>query len=477
MRSEKNPGTPEKEKKTERPEDKALLLETEKLSRLLPSYCIPALASSLVTSVYNIVDQLFIGNVLGTVGNAATGVVFPVITLISALSLMCGVGSSNAMNIQRGKGDPEKAARCVGGGFGLMLICALVVTLPMLLWTDELLRLFGCTESVLPYAVDYARIMALSFVFAVIGAAGPFIIRADGAPRFALACIVVGSLSNVFMDGLFIYGLGWGIRGAALATLIAEGIGAGMVFYYMLRRFSACPLSAKAFKPEAGVYGKIAAIGAGPAFNFATQAMVQVILNNALKVYGADTAYGSDICLAVAGVAGKVNTLAVGMVVGLTNGLQPISSYNFGKKNYRRVAEAGKMVVKVVLALGCVIFLCYQLFPGQIVACFGEGAPLSREFAGYYFRIFYLLIPLFGLQSSVAGFFSSQGKVAQSITISLVRQVLFFPPLLILLPKVMGIWGVLWSGPGADLAMAIVAGVLFRRELVKLRKTGDGSLS
>ena len=191
-------------------------------------------------------------------------------------------------------------------------------------------------------------------------------------------------------------------------------------------------------------------------------------MNNALRKYGAQSVYGSDVCLAVAGIAGKVNTFASGIVVGLTNGLQPISSYNFGRGNYGRVAEAAKKVVGTVLVTGFVIFLCYQVFPVQITSLFGEGDELYFAFAAKYFRVFYLLIFLFGLQSSVAGFFSSQGKVKQSITISMVRQVLFFPPLLVILPMFMGLDGVLLSGPLSDLAMAVVAGTLFIKEIRKL---------
>lgn len=443
-------------------------LETEKIGKLLIRFCIPALASNLVTSVYNIVDQIFIGNVLGIVGNAATNVVFPAVTLVSALSLMCGVGSSNAMNLHRGRGNIEEAKKCVGGGLGLMVICGLIVAIPMLLWTKQFLILFGCTETVMPYAMEYARITSLSFVCAIIGAAGPFLIRADGAPNFSLACIVTGSLVNVVLDTVFIFGCGWGIRGAAWATFLAESVSAIMVLWYLRYRFKSFELTLKDFKPDHRLYIKMASIGAGPAFNFATQAMVQIFLNNALRTYGQFSVYGSDICLAVAGIANKVNTLAVAMIVGLTNGLQPISSYNYGRKNYGRVAQASKRVVSVVLALGCLVFLCYQFFPVQITAFFGKGNALYYEFATRFFRIFFLLIALFGLQSSVAGFFSSQGKVKQSITISLVRQVLFFPPLLVLLPKYMGLDGVLWAGPISDFAMAVVAGTLFIREIKKL---------
>lgn len=445
-------------------------LETEKISKLLVSFCIPSLASSLVTCLYNIVDQLFIGNVLGIVGNAATNVVFPMVTLITALSLMCGVGPSNAMNIRRGSGDMEGAGRCVGSGFGIMILCGMICMLPMLLWTQPLLQLFGCTETVMPVAMPYARIIALSFVFTMIGASGPFLIRADGAPNFSLAVVATGAILNIILDAVFIMGFGWGIRGAGWATLIAQAVSTAMVIWYMKRRFRAFPLKASYFRPDWKLYGQMAGIGIGPAFNFGTQAIVQIFLNNALRTYGAASIYGSDVCLAVAGVANKVNTLANAMIIGMTNGLQPIASYNFGRGNYGRVAEAAKKVVGIVVILGFAIFACYQLFPVQITSLFGEGDDAYFAFAGKFFRIFFLLIPLYGLQTSIAGFFTSQGKVSKAVAISLVRQILFFPPCLILLPKFLGLNGVLWAGPAADLAMALTAGVLFARELKKLEE-------
>ena len=443
-------------------------METEKISKLLVSFCIPSLASSLVTCAYNIVDQLFIGNLLGIAGNAATNVVFPVVTFVTALSLMCGVGPSNAMNMNRGSGRTEEARRCVGGGFGIMILCGLICMVPMLIWTKQLLYLFGCTESVMPLALPYARIISLSFVFSMVGASGPFIIRADGSPRFSLAVVATGALLNIVLDALFIYGFGWGIEGAAWATLIAQAVSSGMVVWYMKKKFSAFTLQLSDFRPDVRLYLKMAAIGAGPAFNFATQAIVQMFLNNALRIWGAASIYGSDTCLAVAGIANKVNTLANAVIVGLTNGLQPISSYNFGCGRYDRVAEAVKKVIAAVLAAGFVIFLCYQIFPVQITGLFGDGNEQYYEFARKFFRIFFMLITLYGLQTSVAGFFTSKGQVSKAITISLVRQVLFLPPLLVILPRFMGLEGVLWAGPVADLAMAAVAGTLFAKELKTL---------
>ena len=225
------------------------------------------------------------------------------------------------------------------------------------------------------------------------------------------------------------------------------------------------------FLPDWKLMGNISLLGAGPAFNFMTQAMSLVFLNNALRIYGAASVYGSEITLAVAGVANKVNTLAVAVVTGLTNGMQPIVSFNFGRKNYKRVVETAKTVIGMVLAAGFVIFLCYQFLPVQIVSLFGDGNALYFEFAKKYFRIYLMLICLNGLQSSVAGFFSAQGKPGKSILISLTRQVIFLTPLLVILPLRFGLNGVLAAGPLADLAMACVAVWLFVTETKKLKQS------
>ena len=382
---------------------------------------------------------------------------------------MCGVGTSAVTNLRLGRGDTDGAKRAIGSGFFLMVLCGGLLSAAMLSRTESLLNLFGCTETVMPYASAYARITAFAFIFALIGAAGPFLLRADGNPGYALVCIASGAVLNMVLDALFILGFGWGIEGAAWATAISQTVSACLVLLY-LPRYRTLKLSVRDFVPVPAVMGRIALLGAGPAFNFATQAIVQVFLNHALRKYGALSVYGSEIPLAAAGVANKVNTISVAVVTGLTNGMQPIISYNYGKKNYKRVAEVAKAVIRAVLAAGFVIFLCYQLFPLQITALFGGGEELYFRFAARFFRIYLMLIALNGLQSSVGGFFSAQGKPANSIVISLTRQVLFLPPLLVILPRIFGLNGVLAAGPIADAAMAVVAGWMLVREYRKMIK-------
>lgn len=436
-------------------------LEHGDMKKLLASFCLPAMAGTLITSAYNIVDQLYIGNVVGVIGNAAINVIYPAVTLITSLSLMCGVGASASMNLALGAGHQDEARKSVSVGFSLMVLWGAVMTIAMLGWTNQLLYLFGCTDEILPYAVPYARITALTFIAAMIGAAGPFLIRADGSANYALLCTAVGALLDVILDWLFVIPFGWGIAGAAWATDISQLVSAAMVVAYLLR-YKTFRLKGSDFRPDFKMAGRISAFGAGPMFNFLTQALVQIFLNGALRTYGAMSVYGSEVTLAVAGVANKVNTIAVAVVTGLTNGMQPVVSYNFGKHNYKRVMEAGKMVIGTILAVSFCIFLCYQFIPVPITRLFGSGSDLYYDFAAQFFRIFLMMIAIDGLQSSVGGFFSAQGKPRQSILISLTRQVIFLPPLLVILPQYFGLNGVLYSGPIADIAMAGIAiGLIF----------------
>ena len=445
-------------------------MEKGALAPLMAKYCIPSLAGSLVTAVYNIVDQIFIGNDLGSIGNAATNVVFPAVTLLTAVSLMCGVGTSAAMNLSLGRGSGERAAKSTGCGISLMVLTGLVLTAVLLLFAPQLLMLFGCTEMILPYALRYARILSLGFVFSILSASGPFVIRADGASGYALAATVSGALLNILLDWIFVCRLKMSIEGAAIATVISQAIGAGIVMHYLLRRFSAVKLSIRDYVPSVHVYCDIIKLGAGPAINFLSQALVQILLNNALKGYGALSAYGSEITLAAAGVANKVNTLASALFTGLANGSQPIISYNFGRKNYARVRKAGITVVSLVVASGLAVTLLYQLVPVQITKLFGEGTDAYYAFAASFFRIYLMLVCFQGLTVGIGGFFSAQGKPLMSIVLSASRQLVILPILLCILPRMFGLQGVLCAGPLADGIFAVIAFSVFFRYISKMGK-------
>lgn len=437
-------------------------LEEGKISTLVVRYCMPAMAGSLVTALYNIVDQIFIGSAAGVYGNAAASVVWPLVTLLTALSLMCGVGVSACMNMALGRQDILSARRYTAGGILLMVLCGILLSCAALTLTKPLLYLCGCTDSVMPYASVYTRILAFGFVFSLISSAGPFILRADGAPGYALFCTVIGNVLNVFGDYLFVFVLKKGIAGAAWSTVISELAGTVLVLAW-LPRMKTMRLQKDDLSIRFTYMKNIVSAGTGPAMNFLTQTLSFILINSALKVYGATSVYGSENVLAAAGVANKVNTFASAIVTGLTNGMQPGISFNYGKGHMDRVRELGTAVIRMVLIAGALITVVYQLFPRQIASLFGEGSEMYYAFAARYFRIHFALISLYGLQSSVGGFFSAQKKPLYSMCISLTRQLVLLPLLLFLLTKAYGIDGVLYSGPLADLGMACVALYLFAK--------------
>jgi Na+-driven multidrug efflux pump len=353
-----------------------------------------------------------------------------------------------------------------------MTLCGLILSALMLSSTKPLLFLFGCTDAVWPFAEPYAKITALSFPCALWGAAGSFLMRADGSPGYALAISAAGAVLNIVLDALFIFGFGWGMQGAAWATALGQTLSALMVLAY-LPKFRSMTLKPTHFRPKPLLCLRVAVMGAGPMINFLTQALVQVFLNGALRTYGAASQYGSEAALAAAGVANKVNTVATAVVTGLANGMQPIISYNYGRGNRRRVAETAAKVIWTTVLVSCAIVLLYQLVPRQITAIFGQGDEKYFEFAARFFRVFYLLLPLNGLLSSVGGLFSAQGKPGRSILLSLTRQALLLPPLLLILPRHFGLDGALWSGPSSDLGMAVLALFLFRREYRRLTSPSE----
>lgn len=445
------------------------MMENTPVNKLFFKFCIPALASNLVTTFYNIVDQIFIGNKIGINGNAATNVVFPAITILTAFSLMCGVGTSTNFNLLMGKGQKDKARKSVGNGFLLMVIIGLIMMIILLFFTESVLQLFGSTNVIMDLAMPYARICSFGFVFAIIGAAGPFIIRADGAPIYALICIFVGTIINIILDVLFIFGFEWGMRGAAWATVLGQMVSAFMVMGYVLMRFKTFHLSRKDFYPDFKLMLKLGGLGIGPGFNFLTQFLVQLCLNNVLREYGQMSIYGSEIALAAAGVGNKVNTIATAVVTGLTNGMQPIVSYNYGRKNYKRVIKTIEIVILSVLGISFVIFACYQLIPIKITSLFGTGNDLYYQFASKFFRVFFMLICLNGLQVSVSGIFSAEGRPWICLIVSGVRQVILLPPLIFVLPMLGGIEAVFWSGPIADFGMVIFATFILIKEIKRLK--------
>lgn len=438
-------------------------LGSEPVSSLLRRFAIPSVIAMLVSALYNMVDQLFIGHSIGVLGNAATNVAFPLSMVCTSIGLLCGIGGAANFNLCMGRKDPEHAKSYVGNAISMLAILGVILCVAVQLFLRPMMLLFGATPDVIDYACTYTRITSIGFPFLIVTIGGSNLIRADGSPKFSMLCNLVGAIVNTILDPLFIFVFHMGMAGAALATITGQILSFALVVFY-LRGFKTLPLSLSDLKPNMACWARIAALGATPAFNQVAMMVVQIVMNNTLTHYGSNSVYGSDIPLACAGIISKVNMLFFSFVIGISQGLQPIVSFNFGAQKYDRVKDAYKKAVFAATAISIVAFLCFQSFPRQIIGIFGSGSEEYLHFAERYFRIFLFFTFLNGIQPVSSNFFTSIGAPKKGIFLSLTRQIIFLLPLLLIFPYLFGIDGVMYTAPIADLAAASVSIVMVVRE-------------
>lgn len=426
------------------------------LGGLMRKFAIPSIISMLVNSLYNMTDQIFIGHVVGMLGNAATNVAFPVTILLTAFAQMIGIGTAANFNINLGAKRPEEAKKFIGTGLAMMSLVGLLLMAVVLIFKTPILMICGATENVLPLSQGYLGITAIGIPFLLFTSAASVIIRADGSPAYSMTCTVSGAILNVVLDALFLFGFGWGIQGAALATLISQ------IFSFLLciryfPKFKTFPIQKDMLGLKGAYVGRIAKLGTSNFINHTIMMVVNIVLNNSLTYYGALSIYGKDIPLAVSGVAAKLNSIMVAFVVGLAQGCQPILGFNMGAKNYERVKATYKKAVKIGLCFSMTAFLLFQFFPKGVISIFGVGDTLYFAFAEKYLRIYMFMVFTFGLQPITVNYFTSIGNVKQGIVLSASRQGFLLLPILLLLPLKFGLNGVLFAGPIADGLAALLS--------------------
>ena len=444
-------------------------LGTAPVGGLIGKFAIPAIISMLVSALYNIVDQIFIGQGVGMLGNAATNVAFPVTTIATALALLLGIGGASNYNLEMGAGREKKASSIAGTALSTLVITGAILAVAVLLFLRPLLSLFGATTDVMPYAVDYLGITAVGLPFYALSIGGNHIVRADRSPTYSMTCVLTGAIINTILDPLFIFGFGWGIKGAAWATVIGQVVSGILVVIYF-GKFRKMYLELSMLKPSSECLKAIISLGMASCINQIAMAIVQIVLNNILRYYGGLSVYGSDIPIAWVGVISKVNQVFMAVCIGISQGCQPIWGFNYGAKKYDRVRLAYRYSMISCTAIATVFFLCFQLFPHQIVSIFGTGSDLYFQFAERYLKIFMFMTFANGIQPMSSGFFTSIGKAKLGIVMSLTRQVLFLLPLIVVFSLIMGIDGVMYAGPIADAAALSLAILFARRELVAMKK-------
>ena len=446
------------------PERQANPLGTAPVGPLLRKFAIPSIVAMLVGALYNIVDQIFIGNSIGELGNAATNVAFPLSTSCTALALLFGVGAASAFNLSMGRGEKEKALYYIGNAAVLLFGCGLFLCLITQLFLEPMLVFFGSPNDVLGYAKEYVRITSIGFPFLILTAGGAHLIRADGSPRYSMMCNLVGAIINTILDPLFIFGFHMGMTGAALATIIGQIVSCFMVLRY-LRHYKAGNLTAEHLRPRLKYAGYAMNLGMAQCFNQLAMMIVQIVMNNSLRYYGSLSIYGESIPLACSGIINKVSFIFFALCIGIAQGMQPIASFNYGARQYDRVKKVIRLGITAGLIICTVAFAMFQIFPRQIISLFGNGSEMYFSFAERYFRIYLFFTFLNNIQPMSSTFFTSIGKPAKGTFLALTRQIIFLLPLIVILPIFVGIDGIMFAGPIADFLAAIISAVFLIREL------------
>lgn len=448
------------------------MFETEPIGRLMTKFALPAIASMVVNSIYNIVDQVFIGQGVGMLGNAATNLTFPFVTFSMAIGTMIADGCVAYFSLKLGQKDYREAERAMGNGISISLAAGILMVLLMEIFIDAVLVLCGGSTvdpQTYEYAKQYARITLIGIPFVCVSMTVNSIIRAQGNPKYAMFSNLAGCFLNIILDAWFILGLDMGVAGAALATIIGQALNLVLALVYIPR------LKGITFTLECAIPNKKTAfsflpLGISSFFTQFASTIVVICMNNLLVSYGAQSVYGADIPLAALGIVMKVNSIIISVMVGLGIGSQPIVGYNYGAKNYRRVKATYIRTITVGLIVGIIGWGCFQLFTQQIIDIFGQESELYNQFALKCFHIFLGVIFLVGFIIPSGIFFQSIGKPVNAMISTMTRQLIYFLPAAFILAGTMGVEGLLYAGPVSDILATITVAILIFREMSIINK-------
>lgn len=446
-------------------------LEIEPISRLIVKYSVPTALTLMVNYLYNIVDQIFVGQGVGITGMAATNVAFPLTIITTALGLLFGDGGAANISLYLGKKEQEKADKIISHTAALLVCCGVALGLLCGLLAPWIVRFFGTTETAFQESLKYTQTIAWGLPFLMLCTSLTAIIRADGNPRYSMKCMMVGAVINIVLDWLFIFPMKMGVFGAGLATVIGQIVSGSLCFAY-LRHLKTVHIHKSDIKPTGKLTGQILMMGFPSLITQIMTAAVQITMNNLMRIYGAQSIYGSDIALSVYGMMMKVYQIAHSMFVGVSSATQPINGYNYGAKQYKRVRESYRTAAAIAIVISILWFLVYQIFPGNIAALFVSGNSLYTACAKHCFRLYMMAFFLYGLHMTTASFFQGIGKPGKALSISLIRQAVLMIPLSMIFASKWGLNGALLAAPAADLLVFIFSLVLAVSEFRQWKKKG-----
>ncbi len=453
-------------------------LGKEKISKLMIKFCIPCVLSLLVSALYNIVDQIFVGNSeLSTLGNAATGVVFPIFIIAQGFAWYFGDGCAAYINIHQGKGDTDKIHKCVGTGMVVTIISSAVLLAVFYPLKIQILTLFGASENSIGYAVEYFNIILGFFSIYMLSNMINAVVRADGSPSWSMFSMLAGAIVNIILDPVFIFACKLGMSGAAWATVIGQVVSFIISIIYLFRT-KTFKLKIKSLIPDFKAFGEVFELGLSSLITQMTIVVISLVCNIMLAKYGSMSKYGVDIPIAVIAIESKVFTVVINIVVGIVLGCQPIIGYNMGAKNFDRVKKLYRSILFCTVCVGILSTLLFEIAPKAVVGIFGKPTNIPNPddywaFAQKTFRIFLALVTFTCTIKMSSIFFQAVGKPGFAVLTSLIRDIVCFVPLVCVLPIFFGINGILTAAPIADLIAMIVTAVLTVVFFVGIKKIGD----
>lgn len=469
-------------------EQKSKYLGEEKIIKLMLKFSIPCVLSLVVSALYNIVDQIFVGNSeLSVLGNAATGVVFPIFIIAQAFAWWIGDGCAAYLNICQGQKNSQNAHKAIGTGILFTLVASLVLMAIFYPLQKQILLTFGATADVtdpvtgefipgsLNYAIEYFNIILGFFPVFMLMNMMNAVVRADGAPGWSMASMLAGAITNIVLDAAFIIGLKWGMAGAAWATVIGQSVSFVISLLYFILKTKTFKLKLKSFIPAFKEFAHPVKLGLSSFITQMTIVIISLVCNIMLKKYGALSVYGENIPISLIAIESKVFTVVINIVVGIVLGCQPIIGYNIGAQKYDRVKKLYAYILASTLAVGILFTILFEAAPTAVVSIFGQPDPAQVnperywEFGVKVFRIFLMLVTFTCTIKMTSIFFQAAGKPVFAIIASLIRDIICFIPLICVLPIFYGIEGILWAAPAADLIAMIVAVVL---TIVYFKKLG-----
>ena len=425
-------------------------LGTEKIGKLIWNYSLPAIVGTVVMSLYNIIDRIFIGQGVGPLAISGLALTFPFMILLMAFGMLIGAGSAARISITLGENNREKAEKILANAFTLTLIVSGTVVILSTIFMSDLLRLFGGTEKTIRYAEDFMRIIIPGGIFSALSFGFNNIMRASGYPRKAMYTMIICAVLNAVLDPIFIFGFHWGIQGAAIATNISYVVGTVWVLSHFMKKKSTLRFHRKNFKLETDIVKSIISIGLSP-FSMQLATSFVIILVNATLIH-----YGGDLAIGAFGIINSVNTLVIMFIIGLNQGTQPIVGYNFGAKMYGRMFRTLKYAIVIATGLTTFGFLMGTCLPSVMASLFTRDIEL-QVIATRALRISVTMFPIIGFQIVVTNFFQSIGKAKISIFLSLTRQFIFLVPCLLILPPIFGLTGAWSAMPVSDGLSTIVS--------------------